>query len=160
MNGYWRYCVSMGWDVSQYVEGPHGASHVSIILGLEECLGDCGGACFLFPDTVGVGDGLGGCSVSYYAELDLRGDPTIPPYVPTVKFEPYPSGCEPDIAGTASICFYSLIPPEAGDSPPGTIWIKFGPHTEEGTISGMLPSCRGTTAYDGTTWGSIKRLYR
>lgn len=160
LRGYWQYCVTIGWDVSQYVAGAHGASHVTILLGLEECLADCGGACFVFPDTVGVSDGVDGCNVYYYAELDLRGDPTIPPEIPTVKFEPFLDTCEPDVAGLATVCFYSLIPPEAGDSPPGSIWVKFGPYTEEGSISGMLPSCRGTAANDNSTWSSIKRLFR
>jgi hypothetical protein len=160
LEGYWQYCVSIGWDVMQYPEGPHGASHASIILGLEECLADCGGACFVLPDTVGIGDGADGCTVYYYAELDSRGDPTVPPTVPTIKFEPYPSACEPDIVGVAHVCFYSLIPPEAGDTPPASVWIKFGTYLEEGLITGMLPSCRGTAASDRSTWGSIKGLFR
>jgi hypothetical protein len=160
LRGYWRYCITVGWDVSQYVSRPHAMSHVSIILGLEECLADCGGACFMFPDTVGVGDGVDGCNVYYYAELNLKGDPTIPPQSPTLKFEPYSAPCEPDVAGTATLCFYSLIPPEGGNPEPRSVWIKFGLNTEEGLISGMLPSCRGTAAYDASTWGSIKRLFR
>lgn len=158
--GYWKYCISIGWDVSEYVGGAHGASHVSMLLGLEECLADCGGACFTFPDTVGVGEGVGGCNVYFYAELDLKGDPTVPAETATVKFEPYLDACEPDAAGTAYMCFYSLVPPEAGDSPASSIWIKFGPYTEEGLITGMLPSCRGTTAIGHSTWSSIKQFFR
>ena len=60
LKGYWEYCISVGWDVTQYPEGAHGASHVSILLELEECLADCGDACFVFPDTVGVGSGEDG----------------------------------------------------------------------------------------------------
>ena len=43
-NGYWKYCIFVGWDVSEYAEGAHGTSHVSLILELEDCLVDCGEA--------------------------------------------------------------------------------------------------------------------
>jgi len=159
LEGYWEYCITVRWDVSQYPEGAHGASHVSIVLGLEECISYCGDNCFMFPDTVGVSDGVDGCSVYYYAELDLNGDPTIPPMTSTLKFEPYYADCEPDVAGTAAVCFYSLFPPQVRDSQPGSIWIKFGRYTEEGQITGRLPSCR-TAASESSSWGSIKRLFR
>jgi hypothetical protein len=158
--GYWKYCISIGWDVSEYTEGAHGASHVSLVLELEECLADCGDVCFAFPDTVGMGEGVDGCGVYFYAELDIKGDPTVPAESPTVKFEPYTDACEPDVAGTANVCFYSLIPPEAVDPEGAPIWIKFGPYTEEGLITGTLPSCEGTAAIGHSTWSSIKRLFR
>jgi len=159
LRGYWRYCITVSWDVSQYPEGAHGASHLSIVLGLDECIGYCGESCFMFPDTVGVGGGVDGCDVYYYAELDIRGDPTIPPTISTIKFEPYYSDCEPDEAGAATVCFYSLFPPLVRESQPGSIWIKFGVYTEEGQITGMLPSC-STAASESSSWGSIKRLFR
>ena len=158
--GYWKYCMSIGWDVSGYAEGAHGASHVSLVLELEECLPDCGDACFAFPDTVGMGAGDNGCDVYFYAELDIKGDPTVPAENPTVKFEPYADICEPDVAGTANVCFYSLIPPESGDPEDAPIWIKFGLYTEEGLITGPLPSCEGTATVGHSTWSSIKRLFR
>jgi len=159
LEGYWQYCVTINWDTSQYPEGARGQSHVSIVLGLEECLGYCGDACFMFPDTVGVSDGAHGCEVYYYAEFDVGGDPTIPPATTTVKFEPYPADCEPDVSGTASICFYSMFPPRIAESSPGSLWIKFGQFVEEGFITGMLPSCR-TAATENSSWGGIKRLFR
>jgi len=157
--GYWEYCITISWDTSRYPGGARGQSHVSIVLGLEECLGYCGESCFMFPDTVGVSDGIDGCDVYYYAELDLNGDPTIPPTTSTLKFEPYPAGCEPDVSGTASVCFYSAFPPRIADGQPGSIWIKFGQFTEEGFITGSLPSCR-TAATEESTWGGIKGLFR
>jgi hypothetical protein len=160
LRGYWEYCITIGWDVSQYGEHPYGMSHLSLILGLEECLADCGGSCFVLPDTVGVGTGVEGCGTYFYAELNLKGDPTVTPETPTLKFEPYPAFCEPGAVGTATMCFYSSIPPESGASEPGFVWIKFGLNIEEGMITGMLPSCRGTAANESSTWGSIKRLFR
>jgi hypothetical protein len=160
MTRYWEYCITLGWNVSEYGLHPYGMSHVSLILGLEECLADCGGRCFVLPDTVGIGTAGDACDLYFYAELDLKGDPTVPLGTPTLKFEPYPASCEPGATGTAAICFYSLIPPESGESEPGSIWIKFSTYTEEGTITGMLPSCRGTAANETSTWGSIKRLFK
>jgi len=159
LEGYWEYCITVNWDVSQYPEGAHGQSHVSIVLGLEECIGYCGQSCFMFPDTVGVSDGVDGCNVYYYAELDISGDPTISPTTSTLKFEPYPAACEPDVAGTASVCFYSVFPPRAADHLPGSIWIKFGQFTDEGFITGSLPGCR-TAATENSSWSGIKRLFR
>lgn len=159
LEGYWRYCITIDWNVSEYPEAARGQSHVTMVLGLDECLGYCGEACFVFPDTVGMSDGIGGCEVHYYAELDIEGDPTIPPATVTLKFEPYPAECEPDVAGTASVCFYSLFPPRTVDSDPGSLWIKFGQFVEEGFITGRLPSC-STAGVETSTWGSIKRLFR
>jgi len=159
-DGYWKYCVSFGWDFSDYAGGPHGASHVSLVLELEECIADCGEACFVFPDTVGTGVGVEGCGIRFYAEFDVWGDPTIPPDMPTVKFERYPEACESDIAGSGTVCFYSLFPPKAGDSEGASVWIKFGPYVEQGLVTGPLPSCKGTTSVGNSTWGSIKRLFK
>jgi len=158
--GYWEYCISMGWDMSDYSEGAHGASHVSLLLELEDCLADCGEACFAFEDTVGTGHGVEGCEVYFYAELDIKGDPTVPAESPTLKFEPYPDACEPDVKGTAYFCFYSLMPPEEDDPAPASVWVKFGPYTEKGMVTGKLPSCGGTVPTDFSTWSSIKRLFR
>lgn len=158
--GYWKYCLSFGWDFSDYPGGAHGASHVSLALELEECIADCGEACFVFADTVGTGVGVEGCGIRFYAEFDLWGDPTVPPDIPTVKFEPYPDVCEPDIAGSGTVCFYSLFAPEAADSEGASIWIKFGQYVEQGLVTGPLPSCKSTTAVGRSTWGSIKRLFK
>jgi hypothetical protein len=159
LEGYWEYCITIHWDTSEYSGGASGQSHVSMILGLEDCLALCGDACFIFPDTVGVSDGVDGCDVYYYAELDLNGDPTVPPMTSTLKFEPYPAECEPDVSGMASVCFYSMFPPRISDSNPGSMWIKFGQFSEEGLITGQLPSC-STAANEETTWGGVKRLFR
>jgi len=159
LEGYWKYCITVQWDVSQYPEGAYGQSHVSIVLGLEECISYCGDACFIFPDTVGISNGVDGCEVYYYAEFDLNGDPTVPPMTSSVKFEPYFADCEPDVAGIATVCFYSLFPPQVRDTERSALWIKFGQYTEEGFITGGLPSCR-TAAAENSSWSGIKRLFR
>jgi hypothetical protein len=160
LEGYWEYCITITWNTSYYFDGAHGQSHLSIVLGLEDCLALCGESCFMLPDTVGVSDGVeGGCDVYYYAELDFLGDPTILPTTSTLKFEPYPADCEPGVSGTAAVCFYSVFPPRITDSNPGSLWIKFGQFTEEGLLTGQLPSCR-TAATEESTWGGVKALFR
>jgi hypothetical protein len=157
---YWKYVLSIGWDVSEYSAPPHAMSHISVLLGLETCLSTCEDIYFAFPDTVGMGQGEGPCKVYYYVELDCRGDPTIPDEVPTIKFEPYPSVCEPDIAGTISVCFYSLAPPDTVGTMPAYVWMKFGPHIERGRLEGVLPKCLGRPAgTEASTWGTIKSFY-
>ena len=158
--GYWEYVISLGWDVSEYGDPPHAMSHISVLLGLEGCLGTCEDIYFAFPDTAGTGQGEGECQVYYYVELDCGGDPTIPEQVPTIKFEPYPSACEPGITGTISVRFYSLAPPDTASTTPTHVWLKSGRDTERGTLEGVLPKCLGRpAATEASTWGTIKSLY-
>jgi hypothetical protein len=159
--GYWKYSMSIGWDVSEYSDPAHATSHVSILLGLDNCLDVCKDGYFAYPDTVGAGTGEGPCTVYYYLEFDCAGDPTVPDPVPTIKFEPYPSYCEPDIVGTASVHFYSIAPPDTESTAPAYVWIKFGQYVERGTIEGVLPMCVDITVSTETSaWGAIKSLFR
>jgi hypothetical protein len=158
--GYWKYCLDVSWDVSPYDPKAHGVSHVSILLGLDDCPSACKDGYFAFADTAGSSSGVEGCTVYYYVEFDCKGDPTIPPAVPTIKFEPYENSCEPDVAGTAHVCFYSEAEPRPAGTLPAYVWIKFGPYIEEGTLEGTLPRCeQGTNPREPSTWGSIKALY-
>jgi hypothetical protein len=159
--GYWKYSMSISWNVSEYSDPAHATSHVSILLGLDNCLDVCEDGYFLYPDTVGASTGEGPCTVHYYLEFDCAGDPTVPDPVPTIKFEPYPSYCEPDIAGTAWVSFYSIAPPDTESTAPAHVWIKFGQYIEKGTIDGVLPKCVDIPVSTETSaWGAIKSLFR
>jgi hypothetical protein len=159
--GYWKYRVSISWNVAGYSDPGRALSHVSIILGLDNCLDVCSDDYFAFPDTVGSSEGEGLCTVYYYLEFDCTGDPTVPERSPTIKFEPYPSECEPDIAGTATVCFYSIAPPDTASTGPAHVWVKFGPDVERGLIEGPLPRCDDiSTGAETSAWGAIKLLFR
>jgi hypothetical protein len=159
--GYWKYCLSISWDVTGYSDPGRALSHVSIILGLDNCLDVCKDGYFAFPDTAGSSEGESLCEVYYYVEFDCTGDPTVPEWSPTIKFEPYPGYCEPGLTGTASVCFYSIAPPDTGSTDPAYVWIKFGLDVERGLIEGPMPRCVDVpTAAEPSAWGAIKLLFR
>ncbi|MFZ1947040.1 MAG: hypothetical protein WAW06_05800 [bacterium] len=158
--GYWKYCLTLHWDVTRFDGKPHAMSHVSVLLGLENCPGVCSPGYFASPDTAGTGTGTNGCTVHYYMEFDCRGDPTLGISVPTIKFEPYYDNCEPDIAGTAYLCFYSVASPRPIGAYDATLGIKFGQNIALGTLEGVLPRCAPTTPVAPTTWGAIKAMLR
>jgi hypothetical protein len=155
--GYWKYCITVSWDVRDFSNPAHAVSHVSVLLGLETCGETNTPGYFAFDDTVGTSDGPDSCTVYYYSEFNRAGDPTIPAPVPTIKFEPFANSCEPGVTGTAHLCFYSLAPPRSASSDPSAVWIKFGQDVASGALDGVLPSCR-TTAAEPSSWGRIKAL--
>jgi hypothetical protein len=158
--GYWKYCLTLHWDVTRYDGKPHAMSHLSLLLGLENCPGACEQGYFASTDTVGTSSDCGGCIVHYYMDFNCKGDPTLGILVPTVKFEPYGEKCEPGIAGTAYLCFYSLASPRPIRAYDASLWIKFGLNIASGTLEGVLPRCAATTPVEPTTWGAIKALLR
>lgn len=157
--GYWKYCLTISWDVSKFGGKPQDLSHISMLLGLESCLRACTSGYFAFPDTAGSNTTSEGCVVHYYVEFDCKGDPTIPDQVPTIKFEPYSGACEPGTSGTATMCFYSLAPPKPTTTSPSSVWIKFGLNVASGSLEGALPNCISpTNPVEESTWGAIKSL--
>jgi hypothetical protein len=155
--GYWKYCYDVSW-----VELPNGVSHLDVFLLLDDCVTVCDPGYFTFADTVGTGPGCNDepCTVYYYGLFECNGDPSIGVNTPLVKFEPYGDGhCEPDKAGTAYLCFYSMAPPVQAGSFSDVIAIKFGPNSDTGDLSGVLPSCV-TTGTDDASWSQVKALYR
>lgn len=155
--GYWKYCITVTWNVRDFSDPAHSLSHVSILLGLETCSLVCQPGYFAFDDTVGTSSGYDGCTVYYYSEFNCKGEPTIPVHVPTLKFEPFATSCEPGVAGTAHVCFYSVAPPKVTTAYPSSVWIKFGQNVTSGKIEGALPGCR-FAGVEASTWGRIKAL--
>jgi hypothetical protein len=157
--GYWKYCLTITWDVRNFGDKAHALSHVSVMLGLENCPLACATNYFTFDDTVGTSIGGDGCTVYYYCEFVCKGDPTMPVHVPTLKFEPCGTLCEPGTYGTVYVCFYSLAPPRLTYSLPSSVWIKFGLNVTSGKLEGLLPNCIDpTAAVEPSTWGRIKAL--
>lgn len=156
--GYWKYCYEVTWGSL-----PHGVSHLDILLCmLEDCPCVCTPGYFAFEDTVGSGPGIfleEPCTVCYYGFFECGGDPSIPIDCPLVKFEPYEGECEPDVEGTAYLCFYSVAAP-VYDTWENYVAIKFAGESEYGTLEGPLPGCEyGPSKTDESTWGKIKTLY-
>ena len=156
--GYWKYCIEINWDLKDI--GPWALSHASLLLG-EDCVCECNDTYFAFADTIGSGPGEGGCEVYYYAELECEGDPTIPFPEPTLKFEPFEGDCEPDVVGTAYLCFYSFLFPTSHGTFEDCLVVKFSTRHITGDLEGVLPLCDpGASATERSTWGAIKVLCR
>ena len=157
--GYWKYCYEVTWSAL-----PHGVSHLDFLLTmLDDCPCVCVEGYFAFEDTVGTGPGVDGedpCTVFYYGFFECNGDPSIPIFGPMIKFEPYEGDCEPDKAGSAYLCFYSVAAPVYGTWV-DYVAIKFSGESEYGTLEGPLPGCEyGASGTEEATWGQVKALYR
>ena len=157
--GYWRYCYEIQWSGL-----PHAVSHIEILL----CRpGDCDCGChpefFAFADTVGHGPGDSEqehLTVHYYGGLETSGDPSTGLGGMLLKFEPYEGLAEPDLEGSANLCFYSVTAPIHGAFP-DQISIKFGGDSALGCFEGPLPACRqGYSPTDARTWGYVKSVFR
>ena len=156
--GYWKYCVTVDW-----INLPHGVSHVDVLLMLEECACACSPGYFAFADTVGSGPGGNGepCTVYYNGLIECHGDPSIDIPDPLVKFEPYEGSCEPDKDGSVTACFYSVASPTEHAVFEDVIILKFSTQYATGDLDGVLPICDPQYSSAGpATWGQIKALYR
>lgn len=162
-SGVWKYCITLNYDVTSLAQSP---SHFSLILGaLTECPCACSPGVFEFETPAGTSPGthqITGlpCTVEYEGVFNCEGDPTLPEFPGlALKWEvPAGSTCEPDLAGTATLCFLSWLPPGAPSST--TAAIKLGQSSCSGTVTGTLPSCDCPTPVRPGTWGRLKSLYR
>lgn len=156
--GFWKYCFDIHWNTNPW--GAQGLSHADVFLSLEECAAACDPGRFASADTVGSGDGEGGCTVYYLGEFLCEGDPNFPEFpFPTVKFEHYSGDREPGAVNSAHVCFYSVFLPAPPAVHSDALGIKFGQNTGAGPLEGPLPMCE-VNPVDQTTWGTIKQLYR
>jgi hypothetical protein len=162
-SGVWKYCISFSYDITALNHSP---SHFSLLVGvLSECscVCDLGVIWFDTPAGSSTGSGENGpCTVDYDGVFDCTGDPTLPGDLgPTLKWEvPAEPTCEPDLTGTGTLCFYSVLQP--GATPSSTsMAIKLGQQVCYGSVTGLLPACEGCPVRtDSKSWGAIKALYR
>ena len=156
--GYWLYRLNIEWDTTGL--GGHSMSHVSFFLELGVCDCACDEGVVTFDSVAGTGVGLDGCELEFLGLYECRGDPSFPDDTPTVKYEHLENGCEPDEAGTATLCFYSRFGPGDPRVHPGSLGIKAGTITEVGDITGVLPLCECGSPVEQATWSLVKSLYR
>jgi hypothetical protein len=159
-DGYYEYCFHIEWNTTGL--GGYGLSLTDVFLSLEGCVIACDPWVFDFPDPAGVGEGEGGCEVSFTGEFLCKGDPTSPEFdSATIKFEGIPGECEPGPTGSLDVCFLShLIPnPDGPSEYPDALGIKFATNTETGPLVGVLPLCQMSAA-EVASWGVVKALYK
>jgi hypothetical protein len=159
--GQYLYTIEISWDTGVQ----QAQSHLDVLLDIdvEACVCICEFS-FGVEDTTGVSDGTldGECLVYYHAEFLCEGDPSVGGVDgPLVKFEPYPSDCEPGAIGSGTFWFYSDWPPVEIETPNDLLVMKFDSDQCSGELSGFLPGCIDcdATPVESTTWGKIKSIY-
>jgi len=161
--GGYLYTIEVTWDTGV----PQAQSHFDIVLGwdLEVCPCGCEFS-FGAPDTTGysngVPEGQAECLVYYSAEFNCSGDPSIEGFDhPLLKFEPYPSSCEPGREGEGVFWFFSDWPPVPVETPNQLLVMKFDGSQCGGELVGVLPGCDCfAVPNEATTWGRIKSMHR
>ena len=156
--GYWKYTLDINWDNS---DAGYGLSHWDLIFA-PQAQACCDSSLFFLPDSVGVSTGEpGGCSVTYSANLECLGDPSIPGEEPAlIKFEPHEGDCEPGAVGEGTFFFYSDIPPSTVTPPNDLLLFKADGMFCNGSVTGDLPidDC-DPLALEQLDWSSVKIRY-
>ncbi len=156
----WKYCTEVSWDLGKY-----DLSHLDAFLRLPNCDCVCNAQFLLFAQPAGHSESAtygGVCEIDYMGEYLCKGDPSLPTLYgsPAIKFEPYPSSCEPGVRGHGTFCFYSPMPPQEFREVAQGLAIKHGQETCYGTLVGQIPSCDCALPVHEKTWGSLKMVYR
>jgi len=161
MGPNWIYTLTVYWDTG----GPYALSHMNLLMDIAG--GTCNCADFVdaisWDHPIGYSDGDPSCSVDYAGNLECDGDPSIPGVDNILlKFEPIEGmGCEPGTTGTATLYFYSDLPPAPIDEDILTLVDKFANDYCFGGLTGDFPAmaCDPVPA-NRIPWGGAKGLYR
>jgi hypothetical protein len=159
--GDWKYTLQVSW----FTGAPQALSHLDLLLGLSGCECVCTDFRIGEEETVGTSGGLShlgrSCTVSYTAEFECRGDPSIAGEEgPIIKFSPVEGSCMPMNGGTGIFVFYSDWPPAPLEQATQSLLIKYGTKSMTGALAGVLPSCRCATSTQSTSWGDVKKMFR
>lgn len=148
--GYYKYTLTLSWST------PRGLSHVTFDPGFGLCPEAACAQTWLFEEIAGEGTSTSGCRFDFEGEFNCKGDPSIDYTDPVIKWNAVSSGgCESGQAGTATLRFYTDVPPQAGQTP--ITLVKNGRNVCEGSITGVFPmAC--PVPVEPTTWGRIKGL--
>lgn len=164
----WEYTLTVNWDTGSMF----GLSHFNLLIDLTGGTCDCQEVIdsieFMNPvgTSAGVTSGPGGgdpCTLNHEASWWCDGDPSIPGVEGIIlKFEPDESlGCEPDVAGTVAVVFYSDLPPVPVDEDVISMSDKADLSYCFGTVTGVFPGLLcDPVPNEVESWGSLKGEYR
>jgi len=167
--GLYKYTIEVSWSSDR------GLSHITLDLGLGQCPELACSSLWIFPDPAGTGTGGegdgdaikrggrndddesgGDCQIRFQGEFNCKGDPSIDYPQPVLKWDVVGGGCEAGKTGTATLCFYTDIPPSNGFAP--TVFNKNGRGVCSGTLEGPIPViCPVST--QPTAWSRIKVIF-
>lgn len=172
--GLYKYCISLSWTDDHADVDDALAASIAVDL-LANCPCACDEGTILF-DNPGAGSGSGSDddgTCEFAGEYSCGGTSSSPG--PKVVFSLVAGDdCDLDDTGAGSFCFYSPLAP----GPSGVHVVTFSDdeddddadglnddideddETCQGTLAGSLPECKCVTPVDGSTWGSIKGMYR
>ena len=166
--GTWMYTMVVTWETGTM----YGLSHFNLLVDIMggTCLCEDVTDAIVMVNPAGTSDGvtsgpMGGdpCTLDWNTYLVCDGDPSIPGVDGIIlKWEPDESlGCEPDVAGTVSVVFYSDLAPVPVDEDLISMSDKAGLTYCFGHVTGVFPglACDPVPA-EGTSWGSLKGDYR
>lgn len=151
-DGLYKYTVQINWDT------PQGLSHATLDCGFGACsaIACAQGWFFDTPAGTGTGGEPGNCNFDFSGEFNCQGDPSIGFTDPVIKWDAEETnGCEAGNTGSATLCFYTSVPPVMGTLP--IVLVKNGQNVCEGDILGDCPlPCPVPT--EQTTWSGIRKL--
>jgi len=169
--GLYKYTVEVSWLSEQ------GLSHVSLDFGLGQCPAIACASTWFFPEPAGAngrdgdnrpaiqrGGGTDGddeesgeCQVHFRGEFNCKSDPSTGSTDPVLKWDALDGGpCEAENTGSATLFFYTDIPPSYGQSP--TVMNKNGRNVCSGKLTGAVPVvCAVNTEPAG--WGQLKLTF-
>lgn len=169
--GLYKYTVEVDWSSEK------GLSHVSLDFGLGQCVETACASTWLFPAPAGAGksdeearpairrggaktdddDEEGDCQVLFQGGFNCKGDPSTGFTDPVLKWDAMGGGpCEAGKTGTATLYFYTDIPPSYGQSP--TVMNKNGRNVCAGRLTGAIPIVCAVNA-EPTGWGQLKLTF-
>ena len=164
----WEYTLTATWDTGSMF----GLSHFNLLVDLTGGTCDCQEVMdsIVLVNPSGTSDGVtsgpgGGdpCTLDYNALWECDGDPSIPGVEGIIlKFAPDESlGCEPDVAGSVDVVFYSDLPPVPIDEDVISMSDKADLNYCFGTVSGVFPGMPCDPVPNKVeSWGGLKGEYR
>ncbi len=151
--GLWKYTLQLSWLTDQ------GLSNVTLNCGFGDCPEEACLETYAFDTPAGTSDGVPApCDVDYEGEFNCMGNPSIGFDFPVIKWDALDTGnCEPGMSGTASLSFYTNLPPVTNGSM-SVILVKNGLNICQETVTGMAPAICSVPSHS-IDWGAIKAKY-